>query len=160
MSIAGAAKTVVDSTYAYRFVRLMQKDFKEWKAFDTGIIDERGNVLRRPKTDEEKSAYTPFHAAIRSMKRTMSTVPGLVGIQSMMSAWSAIASRFGLTESDVQYIIQEIPLMEMVAGDAGGDATNIAKGETSGDVVQSSPDVMKDKPLKKRKRAIINQTVE
>lgn len=145
-----ALKTGVDSAYAYRFVRLMSKSFSEWKAFDLGLIDERGNLIRRPKTDEEKSSYTPFHAAVRSFKRTLGTVPGLTGISSAMASWSAISSRFDLTESDIEYIKKEIPLMEeMVAGDAGGNATNIAAGVTSGSVVSAGPTSAK-------KRKIVN----
>ena len=93
----GIINTAIDSVYAYKFIRLMQKPFTEWKAYEAKIIDERGSVLKRPSTPEEKAAYTPFHASVRSMKRMMSTVPGLNGMASMMSAWSAVASRYNIT---------------------------------------------------------------
>lgn len=150
-----ALKTGIDSAYAFRFVRLMQKSFSEWKAFEYGIIDDRGNVLKRPKTDEEKSAYTPFHASIRSFKRTLNTVPGLTGLTSAMAGWSAISSRFSLTENDVQFIVKELnnPIFEdLVAGDSGGNPTNIAAGVTTGSVVSAGPSPM-GKP---KKRKIVN----
>ncbi len=146
-------KTAVDSVYAYKFIRLMQKDFSDWKAFGTGIIDAKGNVLKRPQSPEEKESYTPFHASIRSMKRLMSTVPGLTGVSSMMSAWSAVASRYGINESDQKQIYEALPLFEeMVAGDSGGSVQNIASGVTTGDITNKGPATLG----KKRKRLKIN----
>lgn len=145
--------TAIDSVYAYKFIRLMSKPFKEWKAFEAKIIDERGSVIKRPSTPEEKAAYTPFHASVRAMKRMMSTVPGLSGMASMMSAWSAVASRYNITESEEKEIFKALPLFEdMVAGDAGGNPDNIASGTTSGDVVNKGP----SRPTKKRKRMKVN----
>lgn len=147
-------KSAVDSVYAYKFVRLMQKSFEQWSAYEHGIIDAKGSVLKRPKSDLEKSAYTPFHAAVRSMKRMMTSVPGLAGVSSMMSAWSAVASRYSINES----VLKELPLLEaMVAGDAPGEgqakADNIAKGVTTGDVVNAGPGV-----IGKRKRLKVDHS--
>ena len=145
MSIGGIAKTTADSVYAYRFIRLMQKDFEDWEAFKVGVIDARGTVLRRPKTDEEKSAYTPFHASIRAMKRLMSNIPGAPTLATISSSLSAIGSRFGLTEADWSLISAELgdPMYEsVVAGDAGdgsGSPESIASGTTTGAVVNAGP---------------------
>lgn len=143
-------KTAFDSVYAYRFVTLMQKPFSEWKAFGTGIIDAKGNLLKTPKSQEEKESYTPFHASIRSMKRMLSTVPGLTGLSGFMSGLSAVASRFGITEADEQKILENLDIIteDMVAGDSGGNAQNIASGVTSGDITNKGPVTLG----KKRKR--------
>ncbi|QQG32181.1 hypothetical protein CkP1_0030 [Citrobacter phage CkP1] len=146
-------KTGVDAVYAYRFIRLMQKPFKEWNAYEAKIIDEKGSVLKRPSTPEEKASYTPFHAAVRSMKRMMSTVPGLAGMGSMMSAWSAVASRYNITESEQKEIFEALPLFEdMVAGDSGESVQNIASGTTTGAITNKGPEVLS----KKRKRIKVN----
>lgn len=147
-------KGTIDAVYAYKFVTLMQKPFTEWDAYQAKIIDDRGSVIRRPSSQEDKAAYTAFHAAVRSMKRMMSTVPGLTGLSSMMSAWSAIATRYNITESQQAMIYESLPLFEeMVAGDAGGDPDKIASGTTSGDVVNKGPETL---PTKKRKRLKVN----
>lgn len=146
-------KTAVDSVYAYKFIRLMTKPFQEWKAYEAKLIDERGTVLKRPSTPEEKAAYTPFHASVRAMKRMMGTVPGLAGMASMMSAWSAVASRYNITESEQKQIFEAIPLLEeMVAGDSGGLATNIASGTTTGAITNKGPEQLP----RKRKRIKVN----
>lgn len=148
-----AITKVTDTVYAYKFIRLMQKPFTEWSAYQAKIIDERGSVIKRPSTPEEKAAYTPFHASVRSIKRMMSTVPGLNGVSTMMSAWSAVASRFNITETEQQEILKALPLLEdMVAGDAGGNPQNIASGTTSGAIVNKGPETLP----KKRKRMKVN----
>lgn len=147
-----AIKTAVDSVYAYKFIRLMQKDFSDWKAFGTGIIDAKGNVLKRPQSPEEKESYTPFHASIRSMKRMMSTVPGLTGVSSFMSGLSAVASRHGITESEQTEITKTFLGEDMVAGDSGGSVQNIASGVTTGAITNKGPATVG----KKRKRLKVN----
>lgn len=147
MSIAGAAKTAIDSAYAYRFIRLMQKNFNEWEAFKTGIIDDKGNVLRRPKTDEEKSSYTPFHGAVRSLKKMVSVVPGASTWATISGSISAIGARFGMSESEISELTAEYqPLYEaMVSGDSGGSPTNIASGTTTGAITYPGPSGKKSK---------------
>lgn len=144
MSILTAGKTATDSIYAYRFIRLMSKNFSEWEAFKTGVIDAKGNVIKRPKTDAEKSSYTPFHGAVRSLKKMVSTVPGASTWASISGSLSAIGSRFGLTESEVKELEESmLPLYEsMVAGDAGGNPKEIASGTTTGAVVNAGPETV------------------
>lgn len=146
----------MDTVYAYKFILLMQKAFSEWTAFKVGIIDDKGNVLKRPKSPEEKLAYTDFHASVRSMKRMMSTIPGLSTMNAMASAYGVTARRFGITEAEIiketQIIIESMPefafLLEAeVAGDAGGDPDKIAKGETSGAIISKGPSTLKKKKL-------------
>ena len=153
MSIVGASKTIIDSAYAFRFIRLMQKSFSEWDAFKTGIIDENGNVLKRPKTDEEKSSYTPFHGAVRALKKNMAKIPGMTTWTSIQGSLSAIGSRFGLSESELTMIESELSLIyeDMVAGDSGGDPVKITSGETSGDIVNAGPQVLGKKKERKIK---------
>lgn len=147
-------KGTMDAVYAYKFIRLMQKPFTEWNAYRAKIIDDKGTVLKRPSSPEEKAAYTAFHASVRSIKRMMSTVPGLAGIGSMMSAWSAVASRYNITESEQKEIFEALPLLEdMVAGDSGGSVQNIATGTTTGAITNKGPETL---PSKKRKRIKVN----
>ncbi|WJZ27906.1 hypothetical protein NCTGTJJY_CDS0027 [Serratia phage 92A1] len=146
-----------DTIYAYKFIRLMQKDFTEWTAFKAGIINDRGGVIKRPSTPEEKLAYTPFHASVRSMKRMMSTVPGLAGMASLAAAFSATAGRYGITESQVKEITDAVPDLkciteEMVAGDSGGSTQNIASGVTTGSIVNKGLKVLGKRKSKVKRR--------
>lgn len=144
-------KTGIDTAYAYKFIRLMQKPFTEWTSYSYGIIDDKGNLIRLPKTKEEKGSYTPFHASIRAMKRLMNKVPGLSTMAMMATSWSAMASRFNLVEHE-DVIFKELPLFEeMVAGDSGGDVSNISSGRTSGAITNKGPEVLTKTKRKKKK---------
>lgn len=146
-----------DTIYAYKFIRLMQKEFSEWTAYKLGIINDRGTLLKRPNTPEEKTAYTPFHASVRSMKKMMNTVPGLAGMSALAAAFSATAGRYGITENQVQEIVEAVPGLKYikeaeVAGDSGGSVQNIASGTTTGAVVNKGPEVLGKRKSKVKRR--------
>ena len=50
---------------AVRFIR----PFHKWKAFEMGLIDKDGKVLRAPKSLKEKSAFTPLDNIILKIKK-------------------------------------------------------------------------------------------
>ena len=65
-----------DLTYTLRFLRLLTTKFEDTTAYKLGLIDEQGNKLRSPKTNEEKSAYNAFHRLVFNLKKLLAKVPG------------------------------------------------------------------------------------
>ena len=68
-----------DLFYAFRFLKLLVTPFEKTKAFELGIIDEKGKVLKKASKrtkPEEKSAYTVFHRLVFNLKRLVGKVPG------------------------------------------------------------------------------------
>ena len=68
-----------DLFYAFRFLKLLVTPFEKTKAFELGIIDKNGVVLKKGAertTPEEKSAYTVFHRLVFNLKRIMAKAPG------------------------------------------------------------------------------------
>jgi len=68
-----------DLFYAFRFLKLLVTPFEKTKAFELGIIDKDGVVLKKSidrNNPEEKSAYTVFHRLVFNIKRIMGKVPG------------------------------------------------------------------------------------
>lgn len=68
-----------DLFYAFRFLKLLVTPFEKTKAFELGIIDKEGKVLKKgPErtTPDEKSAYTVFHRLVFNLKRIMAKAPG------------------------------------------------------------------------------------
>ena len=68
-----------DLFYAFRFLKLLVTPFEKTKAFELGIIDKDGAVLKKGaerSTPEEKSAYTVFHRLVFNLKRIMAKAPG------------------------------------------------------------------------------------
>jgi hypothetical protein len=70
---------MLDLYLVYQFVRRLATPFKDWEAFKLGIIDERGNVLKKRKslaTREEKNAFGIYDLMILNIKKLIEKVPG------------------------------------------------------------------------------------
>jgi len=68
-----------DLFYAFRFLKLLVTPFEKTKAFELGIIDKDGAILKKRvdrQTPEEKSAYTVFHRLVFNLKRLIGKAPG------------------------------------------------------------------------------------
>jgi len=55
----------------YKFMLILKKPFKDWPAFEAGLIDEKGVLLRKAKTKEEKEALDPLSNLTRKLKRLL-----------------------------------------------------------------------------------------
>ena len=76
----------IDLFVTYRFLRLLTTPFEDTDAFKLGIIDEKGNRVKLPKstkpavelsTSELKGAYTILHKLVFNIKKIFNKVPGL-----------------------------------------------------------------------------------
>ena len=76
----------IDLFVTYRFIRLLTTPFTDTEAYKLGIIDEKGNRVRLPKstkpavelaTAEQKNAYTVLHKLVFNIKKIFDKVPGL-----------------------------------------------------------------------------------
>lgn len=68
----------VDALITYRILRMLTTPFNQHEAFRLGIIDSRGNPLKRERelnTTEEKEAYTLLHRMVFRLKRIIEKVP-------------------------------------------------------------------------------------
>ena len=70
---------VVDLFMVYQFIKRLATPFKEWKAHELGIIDERGVLLKSRKnlkTVAERDAFGLFDLMILKLKRLIEKIPG------------------------------------------------------------------------------------
>ena len=67
----------LDLYIVYQFLKKLSTPFKDWKAFDLGIIDEKGNVLksRDQLTDKELKDWTYFDLLVTNIKKLISAIP-------------------------------------------------------------------------------------
>ena len=69
----------IDTLIVFRVIKLLVTPFNETKAYELGIIDERGNNLRKANTlstGEEKDSYTLLHRFVFNIKKLIEKVPG------------------------------------------------------------------------------------
>ncbi len=70
---------IVDTYITYRILTTLTKPWKEQDAYEFGIIDEKGKVLRKAKelkNSKEKNSYTILIRFIFNLKRLMEKIPG------------------------------------------------------------------------------------
>ena len=76
----------IDLFVTYRFLKLLTTPFEKQEAFKLGIIDEKGNRIKKPKsslpavelnTTELKNSYTILHKLVFNIKKIFAKVPGL-----------------------------------------------------------------------------------
>lgn len=66
----------VDIYYTFRFLKQLVTPWTDTKAFELGLVDENGRVVKKPVTPEEKDAYTLFFRLVYNIKRLLNKVPG------------------------------------------------------------------------------------
>lgn len=69
---------VVDTFIVYQFLRRLVTPFNQWEAFKLGIIDDKGNILRRRntlRTSQERNSFSLFDLMILKMKRVLERLP-------------------------------------------------------------------------------------
>jgi len=66
----------IDLIITYRVVKMLVTPFKKFKAFELGIIDEKGKSLRKMKEvkGSERKHYTMLHRFVFNLKRILQKV--------------------------------------------------------------------------------------
>lgn len=59
----------LDYAVVYAIANRFVLPFKKWKAYTLGIIDDKGNIIRPLKTDEDRRAFTPLDNICVRIKR-------------------------------------------------------------------------------------------
>ena len=73
------ASRAFDTFITYKIISNLVTDWEDFPAFDHGIIDKNGKLLRKSntlKTSDEKNSYTLFHRIIFNLKRLLQKLPG------------------------------------------------------------------------------------
>ena len=92
---------VIDALVAYRVIKLLVTPFNKTKAFELGIIDEKGKVLIRSKNiknQEQRNAYTLLIRFVFNLKRILQKV----GIKGPLGSSAAAAIAFFKEQSGEQ----------------------------------------------------------
>ena len=93
------ASTAMDLYFVYKFAKFIAMPWEDWEAFKLGIIDEKGNVIKKSRTTtNEKNNYTLFHRLLRKLKQLLEKVPGMKG-----KLGKAVAAYFLFKESMVMH---------------------------------------------------------
>lgn len=71
---------VVDIFMLYQFIKRLATPFKEWPAYELGIIDDKGEILIDYNTRKHdiklRSAFTKFDLLVLKLKKLLEKIPG------------------------------------------------------------------------------------
>jgi len=105
----GLIKSAADIAYTFRFLALLVTPFEKTKAFETGIIDEKGKRIKRPPfssmddRDNYSRYYTPFIRLVFNIKKLMAKAPGGSSrIASYAAALYLIKENFSVSEKNMR----------------------------------------------------------
>jgi len=68
----------IDLFVAYRFLKILTTPWEEQEAYENGIIDADGKLLRKAntlKTEKEKKSFTLLHRLVFNIKRILHKIP-------------------------------------------------------------------------------------
>jgi hypothetical protein len=94
-----------------RFITLLTTPFNKTKAFELGLIDEKGKRDRKVKldTDAKKSAYTLFIRVVFNIKRLIAKVSGgdrVIG--NLAAGLLLMKENYGVNEKDMEKVLKKL----------------------------------------------------
>ena len=108
----GILSQAADAAYAFRFLKLFVTPFEKTKAFELGIIDEKGKNLRPIRKlglQAEKAAYTPFIRLVFNLKKLLALVPGgRSKLASYAAALYLLKEKDNLNDETIDLILSKI----------------------------------------------------
>tara|TARA_R100000541_G_scaffold8519_2_gene16102 strand:+ start:3299 stop:3880 length:582 start_codon:yes stop_codon:yes gene_type:complete len=99
----GILSRTADLFYAFKFLKLLTTSWDKTEAFEKGLIDNKGKLIKKPQTADEKSAYTVFNRLVFNIKRL---IPGNK-IGSYAAALFLIKEHTGISENKIRTILEE-----------------------------------------------------
>ena len=113
----GLLKSAGDLVYTFRFLTLLVTPFNKTKAFEKGIIDEKGKRLKKPpfssidEREDYADFYTPFIRLVFNVKKLMAKAPGGNSrLASYAAALYLIKEKFSVSETKIEKSLLECGL--------------------------------------------------
>ena len=106
--------TAANAYFTYKFLRVLTTPWEKMEAYELGIIDENGNILKKTRqlrTADEKKAYTIFHRLAFNLKKILEKVPlGRTRIASYAAALFLLREHTEMTDDQLQAVFDKIDL--------------------------------------------------
>lgn len=69
---------IVDLFLVYQFIKRLVTPFSEWPAFKAGIIDDKGNIIKKPeaRSKQDKDTFGKYDLMILKLKKLLAKIPG------------------------------------------------------------------------------------
>jgi hypothetical protein len=74
----------------FLIVKMLTEPFENWPAYDLGIIDKNGRILKRPESSEELDALPPMAALVLNLKKDLVPAKAKMNWSSYPTAWNRV----------------------------------------------------------------------
>jgi hypothetical protein len=99
--------STADFFYSLRFLRLLTTPWNKTKAFELGVLDDNGVVIKKPETSEEKGSYTLFHKLVFNLKRLLNKIPlGKSTLASYAAALYLIKENTNMSDKAISKVLK------------------------------------------------------
>ena len=107
----GVLTKSADTVYTMRFLTLLTTAWEDTNAFKLGLIDKEGKKLRKPQTEEEKSAYNLFHRLVFNIKKLINKAPGGSSkIASYAAGLFLLKEHLSLSDETLERLLDEMDI--------------------------------------------------
>jgi len=121
----------VDTAITLSILKRLTTPFKNWKAYKSGVIDENGNILVKPKnrTPGQKASFSSLDILILNMKKLLAKIPGGASRFASYAAALYLLKEEEIKEENFLKFLMEVTLEE---DDAGPPTNNVGSGNIAG----------------------------
>lgn len=92
----------------FKIVKMLSTPWKDFDAYKLGIIGEKGELLKKPETKEERESYDVLTRMVVNIKRLSQKIPG-AQFASYAAALFLIREEYNLSDDDILNICEKIP---------------------------------------------------
>lgn len=144
---------ITDAVLTYALLSRIVKPFTSWRAYSLGIIDEKGNLLKKRRdlvTSEERAAMGTFDLVALNLKKILAKVPG-----GSTTLGAAVAASLLMKEGhEEEFAEAAASLMEDSPTNSagGGDVAGLGVGPQGEPGAVSSKNIAKRLARARRKR--------
>jgi hypothetical protein len=102
---------VIDNLTAFRVLQMLVIPFEETDAYKLGIIDDRGNNLRKfssLNTSEEKSSYSYLHRLVFKLKKIINRIGGESRLKSLTAALWLVKENYQSNSKSLSFLEEQL----------------------------------------------------
>lgn len=97
---------LIGAFVAYKLIKQLSLDWEEWDAYKLGLIDNKGNTLKKAKTKEEKDSMDYSLRLVKNVKKLIERLPfGKTRLGTLAAAMYLLKEDLGV-ENNVDFDLE------------------------------------------------------
>jgi hypothetical protein len=97
--------TLFSTFLAYKLINLLSRKWEDWPAFKLGLIDCKGNLVRKPFSLDERRAFGIFENMARNIKKIITLVTGKTRAAAILSTIYLMKEENQLNDKELSILL-------------------------------------------------------